>query len=465
VLTVSAPGSKVPFDLWFDRSTHLPVRMVQAFGPIVSTTTLANYRPVHGLMIPFSVVNTNTNGNGSSFLAQGADVNPPDAGAHLSMPDSTPHDFSIAGGASETSVPIRLSENHVYLDVMLNGKGPFHFIFDTGGANVVDPAVAKEIGAIGGGAMQLSGVGSTTESSSFATIKTLQVGDATVNDQVFFVLPVRQGFGLTAGLPVDGLIGYEVLSRFITTFDYAGNRVTFHMPGTYTAPAGADVVPIGQNGTQPQFACGIDAVPAICTLDTGARDSLSFYTPFMEAHPQVIPAKLTAVGVNGFGVGGPELGKLGRTRTLSIGTFTLENVIGDYTTQSQGAFATPFIGANVGGGVWKRFTLTLDYRKLTMTLTPDAAYDAPDVWDRSGLFLIKRGAITIIDVRAGTPGAQAGLTKGESIDSIDGTPASTMTLQAIREILIGKPGEVVHLVIKSKDGTTRNVDLTLADYV
>jgi hypothetical protein len=462
VLSVTAPGAKLPIDVWFDRTTHLPMRAIQTIGPIVTTVTFANYRTVHGLMVPFSV-DTSVQGNETAFTATTADINPADGAARLAKPTSTPRDFSIAGGATQATVPIQISENHVYLDVMLNGKGPYHFIFDTGGANIVDPAVAAEIGANGSGAIQVNGVGNNTEGSSVAVVKSLQIGDATVNDQVFGVLPVRKGFGLTAGLPADGVIGYEVLSRFVTTFDYAKKTVTFNMPGTYSAPAGASVVPITQNGTQPQFACTIDDVPTVCTLDTGARQSLTFYAPFMKADPQVVPDKLTAQGVNGFGVGGPALGKLGRTRSLAFGAFTLPNLVGDYTTQTEGALAVPFLGANVGGAVWKRFTMTLDYTALTMTLTPNDAYAAPDTYDHSGLFLINPGAITIFDVRPGTPAAQAGLVKGDVLTSVNGS--STLTLRDVRNLFLGAPGTVVHLTVKSKDGATHQVDLTLAEYV
>jgi hypothetical protein len=33
VLGVTAPGSKLPLDVWFDRASHLPMRAVQAVGP------------------------------------------------------------------------------------------------------------------------------------------------------------------------------------------------------------------------------------------------------------------------------------------------------------------------------------------------------------------------------------------------------------------------------------------------
>lgn len=462
VLTVEPPKSQVPFEVWFDSSTHLPVRMIETFGPLVTTIAIADFRSANGLMVPQRVDITNSSGD-NAFMATSVNVNPSDGAARLAVPHSTPHDFSIADGAMRTSVPTQISGNHVYLDAMVNGKGPYHFLFDTGGANVVDSEVAKEIGVIGNGSAQMNGVGASTESTSFVTFKTLQIGIATLKNQVFVVLPIRKGFGVTAGIPIDGVIGYEVLSRFVTTFDYADKRVVLRLPGAYTAPPGASVVPIEQYGTQPQFACTIDSVPTTCTLDTGAHESVSMFTPFLKAHPSVIPAKLSAPGVNGVGVGGQHIGKLGRLQTLTFGGFTLHDVVGDFTNQSKGGFAMPFIGANVGGGVWNRFTLTLDYRKLTMALTPNSSFDVRDHWDRSGAYLLENGAITIFDVRPGTPAARLGLAKGDVIVSVNGS--SRLSLEDIRQIFLGPVGSVVHLTIERKDGDVRKVDLILEDYV
>jgi hypothetical protein len=463
VLTVTPPKSSLPIDVWFDRATHLPMKMVQTAGPLVTTTTMADFKLVDGLMIPYRVDTSTNAGDSTSFSATSVEANPPGGAAHLAAPKSSPDDFSIADGAMEVSVPIKVSENHVYLDVMLNGKGPFHFELDTGGANVVDPAVTKDLGVAGGGSIQVTGVGSASSDSSLAVIKTLQIGNALVTNQVFVVLPIAKSVGMVHGMAMDGVIGYEVLSRFVTTFDYENKKIVFHMPGSYMPPPKTTVIPIVLYGTQPQFACSIDKVPTACTLDTGARDSISLFTPFVEAHPSVVPATLTAPGVNGFGVGGPHIGRLGRVQTLSFGGLTLHDLVGDYTMQSKGGFAMPFIGANVGGAVWKRFTMTLDYRQLTMTLTPNANFNMRDYWDRSGVFLVNNGAITIIDIRPGTPAANAGLAKGDVIVSVNGV--SGLSLCQVRELLSAKPGTVDHLVIKSKDVATHDIDIILEDYV
>jgi hypothetical protein len=463
VLTVTPPKSSLPIDVWFDRVTHLPVEVVQRAGPMVTTITMAAFKPVDGLMIPYRVDTSTNTGDSTSFTATSVEANPPGGAANFAAPKSSPHDFSIADGATQSSVPIQISENHVYLDVTLNGKGPFHFEFDTGGANVIDSAVSKELGVASGGSIQVTGVGSASSTSSFAVIKTLQVGNARVANQVFVVLPIAKSVGRAHGMPMDGVIGYEVLSRFVTTFDYGNKKVVFHMPGSYTSPPDATVIPIVQYGTQPQFACSIDGVPTTCTLDTGARNSISLFKPFVEAHPSVVPATLTALGANGFGVGGPNIGRLGRVQKLSFGGLTLRDLVGDYTTQSKGGLAMPFIGANVGGAVWKRFSMTLDYREFAMALTPNADFGMRDHWDRSGVFLINNGAIKIVDVRPGTPAANSGLAEGDVIVSVNGS--SGLSLRQVRERFLADPGTVEHLVVKRKDGATRDIDLTLEDYV
>jgi hypothetical protein len=465
-LRITPPGSKVPFALWFDAATKLPARANFVNGFTTQTLSFTDYRRVHGLNVAYAIHVESSDGNNADIALDGVTFDTPDATTAFARPQSRPTDFSMQGGKTSTTIPIALGENHVYLDVMLNGKGPYHFIFDTGGANIVDPAVAREIGAAGVGSAQGSGVGSQTEGFSFANVKTLQVGDAVLTDQVFGIAPVRLGFGMSAGRPVDGLIGWEVLARYVTTFDYANDTVTLAMPGTAQAPANGHVVPFVFYGTQPQIACTIDGVPGECTIDTGARDTITFMSPFLAAHPEVVPTKMTAVGINGFGVGGPAMGKLGRVSQVGIGDLTLTNLIGDYAVQTAGALAAPFVSANIGGNLLRRFTVTFDYSNNTMTLVPNSAFNEPDAYERAGLFLITRGGtITIADARPGTPAAAAGLAKGDAIVSIDGSPASSMSLGQVRAKFTQPAGTVVTIVVSGKDRAQRTVKLTLADFV
>jgi hypothetical protein len=417
------------------------------------------------LRVPFAIHVDNSMGNNSDQVITAVSFDPPGGAAHLRRPDSSVHDYTMSGGSS-TSLPFELVENHVYVDVMLNGKGPYHMIFDTGGQNIIDPAVAQEVGATAAGSLQGSGVGAKTETFSIAQVKTLSVGNAVLRDQVFAVAPVRAGFGVSAGRPADGLIGWEVLARYVTTFDYAKGRVVLAMPGAPPLTGNAHVVPFVFNGTQPQIACGVDGIASQCTIDTGARDTMSFYTPFLKAHPDVIPATTTANGITGFGVGGPAYGRLGRLRDLTIGDLRLNDLVASFTDTTKGAFASEFVAANLGGNLLRRFSVTFDYPHQTMALVPDAAFAEPDQYERSGLFLIKlTDKVTVADVRPGTPAAAAGMAKGDVITSIDGKPTATMDLGVVRHVFFAPAGTVVELGITSKNGGARTVSLTLRNYV
>jgi hypothetical protein len=461
-LTVTPRHSRLPMQVWINATTHLPARYVIPVGPVTNETDVSDYRPVDGLLVPHRVVTTSIEGNVSNFSVTSARIVANDAAA-LAKPKSRVDDFSINGNATTTSVPIDFIDNHVYLNVTLNGKGPYRFVFDTGGSNIIDPAVAKDLNVQASGLSKDSGTGAGTESSSYATIDSVKIGNAVVRHQVFLVEPIHKGFGMASGERVDGLIGFEVLARYVTTFDYAGRTLTFAMSSA--APAnGAAIVPFVFFGSVPQVDCAIDGIPSQCTVDTGQSGSVSLYVPFVADHPQIVPTTHSAEGVNGYGVGGGHRGFMGRLRSLQVGSFAMHDLVAAYSTQNQGDFAFPFLAANLGGNLLKQFTVTFDYGRETMALQPNATFGEPDSYDRSGMLLVNNaGTIVVYAVRQGTPAASAGITKGDTIRSIDGV--ASPSLERVRHEFRGASGTVLHLQVVDKTGTPRTVTITLRDWV
>ncbi len=463
VIKVTPDGSAIPFEYWFDAKSHLPMRVIETAAPSTTTMTFSDYRDAGGYKIPYDQKSTTTEGNGQTLIVDKVDVDPADLVAQVTEPASSVDDFSIAGG-TQTTVPFELVDNHVYLDVMLDGKGPYRFIFDTGGQNVIDPDVAKEIGAGAVGSVQGTGVGAGTDEFAFANVSSLRVGQAELKDQTFVVTPVRAGFGVSASERADGLIGWEVLARFVTTFDYGRNQLTLR---TVPAQVPGKTTAFVFGGTQPQMPCTIDAIPTICSIDTGSRAAIDLYSPFVAAHPAVMPANATAPGFNGFGVGGAAIGRLGRLRTLELGGYALNDVIAGFSTATQGAFASVGVGGNVGGAVWRQFSVTFDYPRQTITLEPDARFGERGTWERAGMYLINHaGKIVVANVRAGTPAAAAGISKGDVIAAIDGTSGAQLTLASARAAFLRPAGTVLTLQVQSPQAAApRTVKLTLRDYV
>jgi hypothetical protein len=456
------PQGSLPFELWFDATTHFPVRMIAKIATSTSTTTYSDYRSVDGLLVSFAQT-SDSDGNVTTFAGTTAVANDAGAGVGLRRPIESVTDFSLPSGT--TTIPFELVDNHVMLPVTIDGKGPFHFIFDTGGSNIVDADVAKQLGLGAAGSGAGSGVGNTTEAVQFATIDALGVGGATLQRQGFAVAPVHAGFGISSGKPVDGLIGFEVLARFVTTFDYGTNTIVLRTPQGAAPVTQGRTIPFVFNGQHPMVDCAIGGFAGQCVLDTGSRIGLTALTPFLAAHPSIVSPNAAAAGANGFGVGGASIGRLGRT-TLSLAGFTIPDVITDLSTQTQGAFADPYYAGNVGAGVLKRFAVTFDYAHQTVAFVPDANFATRDTYDRSGTFLITQGGkIVVADVRPGTPAAAAGLVRGDVLATVGGRDAGTLGLAAVRDAFRGAPGTAIALHVVAKDGTARDVTLTLHDYV
>ena len=462
VLAVTPPyGSEI--DLWIDPQTHLIARETATIGINSFTATLSDYRHVDGLTYPFTNSFVTSSGNTSVTKLKSLELNT-DVHGRVRVPASDVHDFSVEGGS--TTAPLQVINNHIYVSVMLNGRGPYTFVLDSGGDYIVTPDVANALSAKSTGGMQLQGVGNASEGAAFTHIASIGVGTAVVRNQYVLVLPIATSFGVAEGLHIDGMLGYQFLARFVTTLDYAGGKITLQMPAAAPpSPAGAAPVAFYLDGTIPRIPITVAGVTTSGEVDTGSRAGVTLSSPFITAHPALGALAKTPPVVAGFGIGGPSFARLGRVPSIAIGPYDVANSVVDFTEQSKGAFSDPYNPANIGGAIWRRFTVTFDYHHQQMFLAKNADFDAPFGYDRSGLFLVDaNGAFTVLSALVGSPATNAGLAKGDVIVSVNGSPVSSTTLAGLRTMLAGPAGTVVHLHVRT--GTNeRDVTLTLADYV
>ncbi len=463
VVRVTPRGSVVPFEYWFDAETHLPMRVVETVGPVTTTTRYADYRDLEGLRVAFSETSRSSLNNATTQILDRFRRNPDDLAEHVRKPQSTVDDFGIANGA-ETRVPFDLIDNCIYLNVMLNGVGPYRFLFDTSRGNVIDPAVAYAVAATPAGAVQVAGVGPATEQVAFARVASVGIAAAQLRDQTFVVIPLHEGLGIASSTAFDGIIGADVLARFVTTVDYGKGLLTLRTSGAPTAKA---TLPLTFVGTVPSMPCRIDGFGTTCSIDTGSPNAIDLYAPFVASHPAVVPGNATPSGVNGFGVGGPTFGRLGRLTKFGLGECAIPNAIAGFSTATQGTLATPDGGAAVGGEIWRHFTVTLDYPKRTISLSPNGSFGQPETHDRSGIFaIIQNTRIIVAGVRPGTPAAGAGLIQGDILLAVDGVAWPTLTLAKVRESLQRPAGTALNLrVMSTLARAPKDVTLTLRDYV
>jgi hypothetical protein len=467
VLTITPKGGKA-FDAWFDSGTHFLSKIVEQQGPQTVTTTIMDYRPADDVRLPYKFIIDS--GVGAKYVqtitvtkAQFLGVQPDTAYA---PPKVDVNDFSIAGGAPQTTLPIQIVNNHIYGDAKVNGKGPFVFIFDTGGHNIVTPPVAKELGVKVEGQLPGTGAGEGVMEGGFAKIAELSVGDAVVKDQLFLVIPLDK-LSDVEGTPMPGMVGYETFRRFVTRIDYGAHTLTLIDPRHFDPKDAGIPVKFVFNNSIPEVMGTFEGIPAKFDIDTGSRSEATVTKPFAEKNNLRATHTKGVEAVEGWGVGGPSRAYVTRASQITLGSVKVENVVASLSTQDKGAFAGSDYSANIGGGVLKRFVVTFDYNNQLMYLKP-LAEPVADVgtFDRSGMWINLSGTgFQIVDVTKGGPAEEAGLKAGDKITAVNGAPATGIHLYDLRQRLRNDPPGTALTFKIMRHGKYKNVTVTLRDLI
>ena len=469
VVRVAAGGGR-PFELWFDRETHLLVRIAEQERASTRITTLSDYRVVDGIPIPFrtresrgdqaydsiaTIVEVHVN----STLPDGVFEIP------TAPPDFTPPDFAIRDTCGLTEVPFQLIDNHIYVDVNLNGQGPFAFLCDTGGANSITPELAARLNLPQLGRFPAIGVGEQIANLSLCRIASTEVSSAELRDQAFLVLPL-DFLAQTDGVAASGILGHELFQRFVVRIDYERLRLTLWDPREFR-PGGAGVsLPFRFRNATPEIEGVMDGVPGVYTVDTGSRAALTLSSPFVAKHDLVARYGARFEAVVGWGVGGSSLALLARGGVLHLGAVEIRDFPLELSLDRSGALAEPDLAGSIGGALLKRFHLTFDSRNRTITFEPNPNGAHSEAFDRSGMWLhAGDDHFLVAHVIAGGPADRAGIQAGDRMVEISGKPAGAWKLGALRQrFRTERPGSQVEMKIV-RDGFARIVELTLADLV
>jgi hypothetical protein len=141
--------------------------------------------------------------------------------------DRAPAANQQPGPEGKATVPFEmLRTNHMVVRAEINGRGPFHLIFDLGAPiTLLSNRAGENSGVIAAGAPRAFLFAVRGE----AAIDRLQLGDLTAQDVPVIVLdhPVLKELGNALGRRLDGIIGYTFFARYKTTIDYQAKTMTF----------------------------------------------------------------------------------------------------------------------------------------------------------------------------------------------------------------------------------------------
>ena len=427
------PTGGAPFEVWFDPASHLPSRLREARGFGIHEVRYEDYRREHGAM--FAHRQRIVDGGEVQVLTLRQAV--PSAGStkDYAMPGSRPVDSVVTSGSGSTTVPMRLLNNHVFVDVRVNGRGPFPFLLDTGGHDILTPQTARALGLDVIGQATTGGGGEQTLASGYARVDSLRIGEAEISRQTLSVLDFAPRE--IEGLQVGGMLGLSTLLRFVVRIDYGAGSVTFTDPARFDSSNAGTAVPFVFYDHMPWLRGEVDGLPARFTVDTGSRSEVTLTTPFVNAHQLRARFPAGATMLSGWGAGGPVNAFRARVPTLALGGLETHDMVADLVDQRGGFFSEPNVDGNIGSGWLKRYAVTFDYTRQVMYLEPLARPDA-DIGsvDRSGMWLnLGQGGYRVMAVVAGGPADEAGLREGDVVTAIDGQAPPGLDLSAARRQL------------------------------
>lgn len=454
------------FELWLDAESWLAARVVEKTATDTLTFTYDDYRRVGGVAVPFRVRESNGDAKYDSVITlDSIAFDEPLDETRFALPAPPPRDFGIAGGAAATTLPFTLANNHIFIDAKL-GERRVNLLLDTGAINVVTPELARELGLAVAGELEGRGVGEKKVDVGIAKLARVELGDAFLVDQTFYVIPLDP-LSAVEGRPAVGIIGYEVFRRFVARIDYEKRQLTLHDPARFTYQGSGTSIPFEFNEHVPRLEAELDGVSGKFDVDTGSRSSLTLAAPFVAKHGLRAKYAPRFAAATGWGVGGPSRSELARAGSFTLAGYTIARPVTHLSLQTAGAFAAEDLAGNIGGGILRRFNLVLDYERQRIVFEPNASFAAPDVFDRSGLWLNDAGdALAVMDVTAGGPGERAGLRAGERIRRVEGAAVAPGALLALRERFRSEPpGTRLRLGVESASGERREVTLTLAELI
>lgn len=464
--------------LWFDQATGLLARSEARNDQQTFVTETSDWRVAAGRRRPFRTV-TSVVGMPLNRLTADVDsmvANVSVVGVTFAPPDSTPEPpvtWNRTPGVAR--LPFEYRARHLWVRASLDGGPLQDFILDTGASvTVLDSTWAASQGIRGEGRMQASGAGASG-GASFAHVKHLSIRGApddapgaadgiAVDDLRVAVMSVNPVFEPYFWRPLAGVIGYDVLSRFVVTIDYDRHVVELHDPATFRADGLGESLPLVLQGPIPAVMATLDGKHrGLFRLDIGSSSTVDLHGPFVERNG--LAKRLRhGVAVAGAGFGGTFESRLGRLRRMSIGPHAWRDPMVQLSFAREGAFASEDFAGNIGNRVLERFRVTFDYDGHRLWLTPGARAHVRDSLSRAGVMIGRVGeTFEVMSVLPGSPADRAGLGPEDEILSVDGRAMSEWRHEDLEALLDrGMPGREVPVVVR-RDGGPQTLVIVLRE--
>lgn len=225
----------------------------------------------------------------------------------------------------------------------------------------------------------------------------VKVGNAINIDQsLYAIFKDNLNFAPRLGIPVHGIIGYDLFKDFVVEINYSLKYIKLHNPFTYTYKPckKCETFDIEFNNDKPYFNAQVKInnkiKPVKLLIDSGGSDALWL---FEDSEKNISLQGKSFRDFLGRGLSGSVYGKRSKIDELHINGFVLKNVNVAFPDEESITYVRQFQERNgsFSGALLKRFNLILDYPNSKITLKKNKYFSEPFRYNKSGIELEQTG--------------------------------------------------------------------------
>jgi hypothetical protein len=263
------------------------------------------------------------------------------------------------------------------------------------------------------------------------------------------------------GQNIDGIIGYNFLTRYIVKIDYDSSLIYVYSKGTIKYAKGGYLThPFIVNLPVEEATVRDNAnIGARFYFDTGAGLCLLLSTDFVSDSILFNSKKKKPVPTLAQGLGGKTNMLQTTVKDFRIGPYHFRNVPAYIFDDEYNITSYPSLGGLIGNDLLRRFNIILNYGRREIYLMPNSHYREPFDYSYTGLSIYWiDDEIRVADVMKDSPAEKAGFKTGDIVFSVGNNFSKNIQvyktmLQNIGgkiKVIIMRDGSLIELSLKAR---------------
>jgi hypothetical protein len=359
--------------------------------------------------------------------------------------------------SKSVTIKFKSSSNLIIIPVTINESDTLNFILDTG----VRYPIITELPFINKlnlnylMPVQIKGLGEGEELTAYRSANnTMSISGLTArNQEVQMIIDENFQISHILGIPVHGLIGFNLFKDYIVEIDYINEKITLNKPEYYKyRDRKKDIImPLNFDGNKPFVNTEIITedsvkVPVKLLIDTGASDAIWLSE---KSDERIQYPKNHIETFIGRGLSGDVYGIKGRIEGIWVGPLILPQPIVAFPNSEiiDQLMTSNNRNGTIGAEILRRFYVTIDYRNSRLTLRPNYKFKEEFNYNMSGMEVINPmpglPVFTVTNIRENSPAFFAGLQENDQILSLNNNSSKTLELNDINLLLQSKENKKI----------------------